>query len=205
MVRTARLGSPIAQAMQQEHVPLSDQSRFFLRVYGLPAPQGSKKAYVVKDRAVLRESSNNCMPWRHEVSAAARRVVKKCTTGESFPIIDQVGVSCLFLFPRPKSHFRTGKHSHLLRPDAPHFVAEKTKGDYDKLLRATWDGLSSTTGGALIRDDSQIVTLPGINLKRYCSQGELPGAIIEVTPATTWWSCSVDRRQSTEAYPLDSY
>ena len=189
----------------QEWIPLSEQSRFWLRVYGRPAPQGSKKATVIKNRAVLRESSRFCKPWRSEVAAAARRVVRTCKTGESFPIREDVGVSILFLFPRPKSHFRTGKFSHLLRPDAPLFVKEKNRGDYDKLLRASWDGLAETTGGALIRDDSQIVILPGCNAKRYCYGTELPGAIIEVTPANPWPSCDIDPRRNPVLVPSGTY
>ena len=189
---------------EEEWVPLSDQSRFWLRVYGRPAPQGSKTAFVVQNRAVMKESSRHCAPWRAEVAAATRELVQDCETGESFPIRDQVGFSCVFLFPRPKCHFRTGSRSHILRADAPHYVSEKTKGDYEKLLRATWDGLSATSGGALLFDDSQIVTLPGINEKRYCHGSELPGAIIEITPATTGPSCNVDPRRSIEGTPVFS-
>jgi len=199
MASQARL---ITQPEQEEWVPLSEQSRFWLRVYGRPAPQGSKRAFVVKNRAVMRESSAHCAPWRSEVAACSRRVVRNCKTGESFPIRDQVAISCLFLFPRPKSHFFTGNRSHILRDTAPHYVSEKTKGDYEKLLRATWDGLSATSGGALLFDDSQIVTLRGMNAKRYCHGSELPGAIIEVTPATTEWSCDIDPRRNLEMTPV---
>ena len=171
---------------QTQHVSFSDQHRIHLRVYGLPAPQGSKKAYVVKNRAVMREASDHVGPWRSQVAMAARLAVKAYPYPLTFPIRDQVAVEYVFLFPRPKSHFGSGSRSHVLRADSPYYVSEKNKGDFEKLLRSTNDGLSYTTGGALLYDDSLVVALRGNSEKRYCSNGELPGAILVITPASTW-------------------
>ena len=62
-----------------------------------------------------------------------------------------VRVDALFVFPRPKSHYRTGRYADLLREDAPVWCA--TKPDADKLARAIGDALS----GVLLRDDNLIV------------------------------------------------
>ena len=62
-----------------------------------------------------------------------------------------VGVAVHFLFPRPKSHYRTGKNAHLLRAGAPDRPTTRSVGDTDKLCRAILDSLAVTSGGALLR------------------------------------------------------
>ena len=79
--------------------------------------------------------------------------------------------------PRPKNHYRTGKYSELLKDDAPYFCMTKT-GDIDKLLRSTLDGLSVSSGGSVIMDDSLVVSVKA--LKRYAARYELAGANINV-------------------------
>lgn len=54
-----------------------------------------------------------------------------------------------FFFPRPQSHYRTGKNAHELKPSAPSW--HTSKPDADKLLRAIGDSLT----GVVARDDSQ--------------------------------------------------
>lgn len=54
-------------------------------------------------------------------------------------------------FPRPKSHYRKGRFSHLLKPDAPPYPT--TELDVDKTKRAIFDA-----GSKIIWiDDSRIV------------------------------------------------
>lgn len=140
-----------------------------LRVYGLPAPQGSKR-HVGNGRMV--ESSKKVKPWRQDVAAAALAAY----TG---PLIEgPVSVSVVFLFPRPKGHY--GKRG--LKPSAPQWLTSQGAGDLDKLARATLDGLSAGAGGTLIKDDSQVVSL--IASKRYCCGDERPGALLSVTLQT---------------------
>jgi crossover junction endodeoxyribonuclease RusA len=66
-------------------------------------------------------------------------------------LLGPVSVRVTFAFPRPKSHFRTGKNAHLLRDDHPFY--KQGKPDTDKLQRAIGDSLT----GVVMRDDSQIV------------------------------------------------
>ena len=80
------------------------------------------------------------------------------------------------MFARPKSHFGTGKNSRKLKPSAPVFVTSKGIGDIDKLQRSTYDALSESSGGNVLKDDSLIVQ--NRNSKRYCVAGENPGAKI---------------------------
>jgi Holliday junction resolvase RusA-like endonuclease len=124
-----------------------------LTVIGTPAPQGSK----VRNRwGGVREDNPNTMPWRSTVAAVAMEA-NMTTDGQSRilecgPLITTpVSIDALFVFARPKSHFRTGKNAHLLKETAPTWCA--TKPDADKLARAVGDALS----GVLLRDDNLIV------------------------------------------------
>ncbi len=116
-------------------------------VYGIPAPQGSKAPYG-------GESNPRTKPWRAAVAAEAATVMdgQEMLSGPLF-------VTVSFYFPRPKSHYRTGKHASVLRDDAPEYHA--VKPDTDKLQRAIGDALT----GICFRDDSQISWWDAV--KRY--------------------------------------
>ena len=121
-------------------------------VRGIPAAQGSKR-HVGNGRMV--ESSRAVGPWREAVRAETQRAMNG-----HLPAFGPVHVEAFFYLPRPKSHYRTGRNAHLLRPSAPRYPFGKP--DVDKLARAVLDGL--TAGGAW-RDDSQVVRL--LAIKEY--------------------------------------
>lgn len=73
-------------------------------------------------------------------------------------LLGAVHVTAVFYFPRPKSHYRTGKNAHLLRDDAPSYKAGHP--DLDKLQRAIGDSLT----GIVVRDDKQIVAWTTVKL-----------------------------------------
>lgn len=138
-----------------------------IRVYGTPAPQGSKRAFVRGGRAMLVESSAKVAPWRADVKAAALEHM-----GERPPIEGPVRLVITFLFDRPKSHI--GKRGVL--PSAPR--AHTVRPDLDKLSRATLDALT----GIVYRDDSQVYSLHVG--KTWCNvERDRPGAVIEVYAA----------------------
>lgn len=120
------------------------------RVVGSPAPQGSKTAYANKatGRAHMVESSKSVKPWRQDVVAAAQAA----TEGTDWAAPAQAKAILVFYFRRPKSHYRTGRNAHMLKPDAPAY--HSTKPDGDKLCRSTFDAL---TTAAVIKDDCTIV------------------------------------------------
>ncbi len=68
------------------------------------------------------------------------------------PLNEALKLTATFWFPRPKSHYRTGRFSDQLKPDAPtdHIQAP----DWDKLLRLVSDAL---TIARVIEDDRLIV------------------------------------------------
>lgn len=125
----------------------AQRNRLAFTVYGLPAPQGSKR-HVGK--GVMVESSKAVKPWRADVRQAALDAMR------ATPWWDPDGharmlLHVTFTLPRPRSHYRTGKFAHLLRDNAP--VYHATKPDLDKLLRSTGDAL--TSAGAY-PDDSRV-------------------------------------------------
>ena len=139
-----------------------------LRVYGVPAPQGSK---TQTRWGGLRESSQKVGPWRSEVAYTARKVY----SGK--PIAEAVAIEIIFYFQRPKHHFSKAKgREHTLVPSAPKHCTSCSHGDLDKVTRSTFDGLTVKTGGSIICDDSQVVEL--WCKKRYADETELPGALV---------------------------
>ena len=135
-------------------------------IAGMPAPQGSKRHV---GNGVMVESSKAVKPWRQDVVAAAHAAMN---TLDFEPFAHAVEVNVAFYFPRPKSHFGTGRNAGRLKESAPEFVA--TKPDIDKLLRSTFDAL--TTAG-LWRDDNLAVRVSAV--KVYAAH---PGARIIITP-----------------------
>ena len=143
-----------------------------INVVGLPAPQGSKRGFVVNGRVVMTESSKKVKPWRQDVVAAAQ----DSATQASWEVpAGPVRVDITYYLPRPRYHYRTGARANELKPNAPIYVDKKP--DRDKLDRATCDAL--TTAG-VIRDDAQIAS--GLGEKRYADAAT--GARITITPLT---------------------
>jgi len=136
-------------------------------VHGVPAPQGSKK-YVGGGRMV--ESSAKVGPWREAVKAAAQGLFTDTITGP-------VRVTVDFYMPRPKSHYRTGRNAHLLRDNAPLYVA--VKPDIDKCVRATLDALGDM--GAF-GDDAQVARVSAAMF--YADAATRVGAVIGVEALT---------------------
>lgn len=139
-----------------------------VQVIGTPGAQGSK---IVSRTGHAHEADPKVRPWRQDVrdtlagTLQGARAVKP-----GWP----VKVSIVFYFPRPKGHYRTGKHAGQLKWAAPrrHYV----KPDWDKIARSTCDAI--TESGAL-GDDCEIST--GIVRKLY-ADGWPSGAVIVIEP-----------------------
>jgi crossover junction endodeoxyribonuclease RusA len=143
-------------------------------VYGVPAPQGSKRAIRNQHTGRIQqvESSAKVAPWRADV----RQAVLDASNG-SGPTLRPVTVRVDFVLPRPKGHYRTGRYAGMLRDSAPAHPAGKP--DLDKLVRAVLDAIGST--GAVWHDDSQVIDIEAG--KHYPSVTTLdrPGAIIHIS------------------------
>ena len=120
--------------------PATFSERIAFSVRGDPAPQGSKKGWVVKGRVVMSESSKKLKPWRALVADCLSAAM---VAGNLQAIEGPVSVALTFRRRKPKSYPK-------LKPTWP-----ITAPDVDKLARAVLDALS----GIAIRDDAQVVRL----------------------------------------------
>ena len=133
-------------------------------VYGLAAPQGSKKS-VGNGRMI--ESSKAVAPWRQDVKHAALACLPP-----GWDTSVAMAVSIVFRFKRPAHHIiKSG-----LSSTAPQHCTSARKGDLDKLCRSTFDSLT----GVAFDDDRQVISVNAS--KRYCTEGEPQGAVITITP-----------------------
>ena len=131
------------------------------RVTGTAAPQGSKR-HVGGGRMI--EMSKALGPWRERVHAKAVE-----TMAGAAPTTLPVRLSVRFTFMRPRSHYRSGKNQHLVKPSAPPVMMGAP--DLSKLVRAIEDALT----GVVFRDDALVVQLYAEKL-----YGEIPCCDIAV-------------------------
>lgn len=125
-------------------------------VYGIPAPQGSKRHV---GHGVMIESSAKVKPWREAVYYAA--------ICPSRPIVIRgaVRVSITFTLPRPKT-LTKGR------------VYPETRPDLDKLVRSTFDAL---TRAGVYEDDNRVVELSCAKVYVGGFKAlDRPGAVIQV-------------------------
>lgn len=126
-----------------------------------PAPQGSKR-HVGRGRLI--EQSTRVKPWRAAVDEAVRAAV-----AGTVPLDGPLSVEIAFTVRKPASAPKT----RITWPTT------RDSGDLDKLLRSTFDAL--TTAGA-IADDSRIVEVTA--RKMHPGEGldalDAPGAVIRV-------------------------
>lgn len=147
---------------------MREEVSFF--VPGIPKPAGSKRGFVLqrpgmKPRAIITDDCKTSKDWKADVKAFARQRV----TNVILPLHGPLVLDVLFVMPRPKSHYRTGRHASELRPDAPLF--HTSKPDATKLLRCVEDAMT----GIIWNDDAQVSQQAVA--KMY---GPQPGASIKV-------------------------
>lgn len=145
-------------------------------VPGIPATAGSKMPFTFADkktgkiRASMAPANKRQKPWMSMVAmVAAEKYSGPALRGAVFITID-------FVFPRPKSHFRSGKFSDILKDSAPSFHIQKP--DRGKLVRAIEDALT----GVIWHDDSQVYKCTSI--KTWSKDG-YTGALVTIFADTT--------------------
>ena len=142
--------------------------RFF--VPGRARTEGSTRAFkhAKTGKVITRHDNRRLEPWRQDVKLAAQRHWKRNPSMRAFRL------DVVFYLPRPKAHFRTGRHAGELKPWA---VNERptghNTGDRDKLLRAIQDAME----GVVWLNDSQVVE--GSTRKEF-APGSRIGVEIEV-------------------------
>lgn len=147
-------------------------------VLGVPKPAGSKRAFPIYRgkgpnkqfiRAVVTDACAGSKDWKTTVAWEAKRV----WCGD--PLLEgPVHLGLTFYMPRPKAHFRSGKHSAELKDSAPSH--HTSKPDVLKLARAVEDALT----GIVYSDDSQIADE---RLKKLYTGGcqSQPGVLITIS------------------------
>jgi crossover junction endodeoxyribonuclease RusA len=142
-----------------------------LRIFvpGVPVPKGSKKAFAVGRRAfTVEQNEKKQKPWASLITLAAQQQKPELLT-------EAVAVMLVFYMPRPKHHYRSGKHASELKPDSPQWHTSGGK-DVDKLTRCVLDALTSVA----YVDDTQVCQLDARKL-----YGD-PGVLIAVSELERW-------------------
>jgi len=145
-------------------------SQLTIDVWGIPAPQGSKRGFVNNGRVSMVESSAKVKPWRQDVKYAAYAALSAGGNVLPPPLTGPVQVAVTFTLTRPKSHYGTGGNSRVLKILAPRYPAGKP--DIDKLLRSTLDALGEA---GVWRDDAQVCFVTARKI-----YGDVAGARIHV-------------------------
>lgn len=127
-------------------------------IAGIPTPKGSLKCvakHAPGHRANLQEDHRpGQTEWRAKIVAAG--AVLRRDQGGTIPAGTPVEVNATLTMPRPKSHYRTGRNAHLLRPGAPLWPCLYGSKDDDKLGRLLLDGLQDAK---VFEDDAQVCRL----------------------------------------------
>lgn len=133
------------------------------KVWGIPQPQGSMRAFARKGGGFPIVTSDNpkLKNWRSSVILAAADAFH----GTPYP--GAVTLGAMFYLPRPKVLGTKIAH-HVKRPDL------------DKLARAIGDALTNV----LYVDDCQITSL--VVGKFYADPGDDPHVVIVVSPTLSW-------------------
>lgn len=139
-------------------------------VYGQAEPAGSKRAFVVKGRAVVTDANRRSAPWKQEVASQGAMAMADIALLEG-----PLEVWFTIYVPRPAGHF--GKKGNLL-PSARLYPTARP--DLLKLARGLEDALT----GIVWRDDSQIVVERLVKLYGDPARVEVEIREIAVAPET---------------------
>ena len=119
-------------------------------------PRTTKKGHVYDPNSQKKEAS----------------IQKAKITGCENIFTGALEVHCQFVFPRPKNHYRTGKYSTTLRPDAPFYCTNNK--DIDNLEKFYLDSFNCIAWA----DDRQIIK--GSSVKRWASPDEIPHVFMSI-------------------------
>lgn len=136
-------------------------------------PRQRHRGFVNKDNKV---QTQNYTPAKHPVQEWKSIIQTYFLKGGLHDKISgPIKLNLFFIFPRPKSHYRTGKNSHLLKDSAPKYWHIQTP-DSDNMKKAVMDAL---TGLEVWNDDCQVCSG---NIDKVWTFGEddRPGCYIHI-------------------------
>lgn len=146
---------------------------------GLPKGQPRPRAFARKmgGKFVARVyDAGTAEAWKSEIAVAAKPYLPPA------PIRSPVSLSLTFVMPRPKGHYRTGKHAGELRPDAA--LYHTAKPDFDNLAKCVADVLTAL---GFVQDDALIVQHTFAKLYTF---GTRTGCRVELKDADTLFAIS---------------
>ncbi len=144
-------GRARTEARLRTHAGRTDTLISF-QVHGLPVPQGSTRAFVVKGRPIITSSAKGLSTWRRLVADVAQDYAPE------EPWHGPVGINLHFGLPKPKSAPKRRR----VWPDK--------RPDLDKLTRAVLDALTYV----VFADDSQVIDI------RASKDYGPPGVVVEI-------------------------
>jgi crossover junction endodeoxyribonuclease RusA len=119
---------------------MSDKPIYSRFIPGNPVPQPRQRhrGYIKNNKAMVQNYTAKNHPvqsWKDIIiTTFIQGGLKKKITGP-------VKLDTTFMIPRPKSHYRTGKFSHLLKDSSPKYWHIQ-KPDRDNLEKAVMDALT---------------------------------------------------------------
>ena len=75
------------------------------------------------------------------------------------PILGPIALNVIFTMPRPRAHFKSGKHFNTLKQDSPHYHIKRP--DIDNLLKFVMDALGTEI---FFKDDSQVTRIKSVKV-----------------------------------------
>lgn len=137
-------------------------------VHGEPKAQPRVRAFARNGRAGVYDPGT-AEGWKSLIAAEVKDLAGRCIT-------QAVDLHLEFYFPRPKSHFGSGRNSNRLKTSAPSLHVKKP--DLDNLEKAVKDALSEKSGIGLWKDDCQVVRV--VKSKHYASYFQPAGMAMEI-------------------------
>jgi crossover junction endodeoxyribonuclease RusA len=129
---------------------------------------------VAQPRQRHTSFGKNYIPKSHPIHAFKAAVMLACDRdGPGEPLQNAVSLRVTFRFPRPKSHWGTGRNAGALKRSAQ--LRHIQRPDVDNLGKAVMDAM---TQAGVWRDDSQACHLTLI--KVWCNADEKPGVTIRL-------------------------
>jgi len=139
-----------------------------LFVQGEPKPQARPRVSVRAGRGFAYNADSQAMKdWKQALDAALYEISDRGIDGP-------VEVTLHFFLPRPKSHYRAGKFSHLLKDSAP--GDHQSRCDIDNAIKVVLDRI--TRSGIWI-DDCQVISLTASKCWSDCRSGGCEITIVD--------------------------
>ena len=134
-----------------------------IKVNMKPVSQQRHKARRAGNRIIMYDPS----------SKDKDRFKKECVkSAPKYPLEGAISVSMVFSMPRPKSHYRGGRFSHLLKNSSP--SQHISRPDIDNIIKFYLDAMT----GTFWKDDACVCTVEASKI--YSNQGS-----VEIE----YWNC----------------